>query len=147
MNEAAITQYIAATFDGVDIVRPELHGGPEIAFGDTFFIYNPRRDLPPERQFPFATIVTKDYGDFDQASNLNRPGIFRLNIGLSRKSYQALFGAQADADYDFAALDQLLPHPLYGPQSWVCILNPSAATFETLQPLLTEAYQRAVSRT
>jgi hypothetical protein len=30
--------------------------------------------------------------------------------------------------------------------SWVCVLNPSPATFETIKPLLAEAYQRAVSR-
>jgi hypothetical protein len=48
--------------------------------------------------------------------------------------------------HDFTALDQLLPHPVYAPQSWVCVLNPSAATFEAVRPLLAEAYQLAVSR-
>lgn len=155
MNEAAITNYIATTFTGVDIVRPEERGGPEIAWGDTFFIYDPQRDLAPNLQLPFATIVTKDYDDFDRASNLNRPAIFRLNIGLSRNTYSSLFGSQPSAPdmgevvatgHDFTALDQLLPHPVYAHQSWVCVLNPGPDTFQTLHPLLAEAYDRAVKR-
>ena len=36
--------------------------------------------LDPEKHWPnFATMVWTD--DFDQASDLSRPGIFRLNIG------------------------------------------------------------------
>jgi hypothetical protein len=157
MDEAAITQYITDTFDGVDVVVASRDAGsPEVAWGDTFFSYDPGRDLPPDRRFPFATIVTKDYGDFDSASNLNRPSVFRLNIGVSRQTYRSLFGAPAassDADeggesgYDFTALDQLLPHPVYGRMYWVCILNPGAATFEAVvQPLLAEAYELAVSK-
>ena len=78
--------------------------------------------------------------------------MFRLNIGLSRETFQALFGhppgGQPDpgAGYDFAALDRLMPHPVYAPQSWVCVLNPSAETFEAVRPLLAEAYERAVRR-
>lgn len=155
MDEASITQYITDTFAGVDVVKPETSGGPEIAWGDTFFIYDPHRNLETHRRFPFATIVTKDYGDFDRASNLNRPGVFRLNIGVSKETYRSLFGRQAappaaagmaDTGHDFTVLDQLLPHPVYAPQSWVCVLNPSAATFQEIRPLLTEAYDLAVSR-
>ena len=155
MDEASITQYITDTFAGVDVVKPETSGGPEIAWGDTFFIYDPDRNLEPHRRFPFATIVTKDYGDFDRASNLNRPGVFRLNIGVSKETYRSLFGrhpappgaaGMADTRHDFTALDQLLPHPVYAPQSWVCVLNPSDATFQKIRPLLAEAYDLAVSR-
>jgi len=39
-----------------------------------------------------------------------------------------------------------MPHPVYGRNHWVCVLNPSEATFETLKPLLREAYDRAVER-
>jgi hypothetical protein len=155
MDEAAITQYITDTFAGVDVVKPETSGGPEIAWGDTFFIYDPHRNLEAQRRFPFATIVTKDYGDFDRASNLNRPGVFRLNIGVGKETYRSLFGQQpapaaaagmVDTGHDFTALDQLLPHPVYAPQSWVCVLNPSDATFQKIRPLLAEAYDLAVSR-
>ncbi len=145
MDEASIRQYIATTFGGVDIdVASEASGAPEMAWGDTFFIYDPERNLEGARRFPFATIVTKDYGDFDNASNLNRPGVFRLNIGLTKETHDSLFGAEGD--YDFTALDQLLPHPVYGRNHWVCVLNPSDSTFESLKPLLEEAYGVAVKR-
>ena len=85
MDEASITRYIADTFAGVDVVVASCEtGAPEVAWGDTFFSYDPDRDLEPKHRLPFATIVTKDYGDFDRASNLNRPGVFRLNIGVSK---------------------------------------------------------------
>ena len=151
MDQAAIIQYIADTFAGVDVVTA-TEGIPA---GDTFFIYDPDRNLEPKHQRPFATIVTKDYGDFDRASNLNRPEVFRLNIGVSRDTYRSLFGPQpsppgvngvVDSGHDFTALDQLLPHPVYAPQSWVCVLNPSAETFQTLRPLLDDAYALAVGR-
>jgi hypothetical protein len=151
MDQDSIIRYIVDTFAGVEVVT----GTDGIAAGDTFFMYDPDRKLDPKQRFPFATIVTKDYGDFDCASNLNRPGVFRLNIGVSRDTYRSLFGPQpsppaaggvVDTGHDFTALDRLLPHPVYAPQSWVCVLNPSAETFETVQPLLAEAYERAVKR-
>ena len=156
MDEASITQYVTDSFEGVNVVVASREAGsPEIAWGDTFFIYDPDRQLPPAGQFPFATLVTQDYGDFDCASQLNRPGIFRLNIGVSKETYRSLFGPQpsppaaggvVETGHDFTALDQLLPHPVYAPQSWVCVLNPSAATFQSVRPLLAEAYRLAVGR-
>jgi len=145
MDQAAITRFISTTFAGVDIViGSEEAGSPEIAWGDTFFIYDPHRTLEGSRQFPFATIVTKDYGDFDNASNLDRPDVFRLNIGVSKDTYASLL--DTGAEHDFTALDQLMPHPVYGRNHWVCVLNPSEATFDTLKPLLRDAYDRAVER-
>jgi len=145
MDQAAITSYITTTFSGVDAqVGSEATGAPEIAWGDTFFIYDPDRDMEGAGRFPFATIVTKDYGEFDDASDLDRPGVFRLNIGLSEETYERQVAA--GAEHDFTALDRLMPHPVYGTNHWVCVLNPSEATFETLKPLLEEAYGRAVRR-
>ena len=145
MDEAAITQHIATTFAGVDVVvASEEAGAPEVAWGDTFFIYDPDRILEGSRQFPFATIVTQDYGDFDNASDLNRSGVFRLNIGISKETYQSLFGP--GGEYDFGALDRLMPHPVYGGNHWVCVLNPSESTFDAVRPLLTEAHDIAVKR-
>ena len=148
MDQDAIIQYVADTFAGIEVMRPT--DGP--GAGDTFFYYDPQHNLDPTRQFPFATIVTKDYGDFDNASQLNRPHVFRLNIGVSRDTFRALFGAAPGAEsdrnaaYDYAALDRLLPHPVYAPQSWVCVLNPSTDTFDAVKPLLAEAYARAATR-
>ena len=137
MDEDSITQYIIDTFDGVDFV---------VASGDTFFFYD------PDHKFPFATLITKD-NDYDRFSNLDRPSIFRLNIGVSKSTYRSLFntqsapaGADADSGYDFTAIDQLMPHPVYGRMYWVCVLNPSATTFQAIQPLLAEAYDLSVQK-
>jgi hypothetical protein len=145
VDQEAIRRHVTETFPGVDVqIGSQEAGSPEIAWGDTFFIYDPGRILEGSRQFPFATIVAKDYGDFDNASNLDRPGVFRLNIGLSKETYASLF--QAGAEHDFTAIDQLVPHPVYGRNHWVSVLNPSDATFAALQPLLREAYDRAAAR-
>jgi hypothetical protein len=136
MEQAAISGYIADTFDGVDVVTAD---------GNAFYFYEPGGEVPPDHRFPFATLVTNDL--YDQFSNLDRAGVFRLNVGVSRQTYEGLFGAKAApsaADYDFTALDTIMPHPVYGDMFWVCVLNPSAETFETVKPLLAEAYGRAV---
>jgi hypothetical protein len=146
LDDAAIRAYIAETCPGTNVVIAK----EGIAAGDTFFIYDPDRDLPDKQQFPFATLVTKDYGDFDNASDLNREGVFRLNVGVSRETFRSLFSDGGsggdDGSHDFTALDRLLPHPVYAPQSWVCVLNPSAETFERVKSLLREAYELAVAR-
>ena len=145
MDEGEITQYIRNSLAGVDVVvASQENGAPEIAWGDSFFIYDPNRDLDEPHRFPFATIVTQDYGGFDELSDLDRPGVFRLNIGVSKETYASLF--PDDDQYDFAALDRLMPHPVYGRNHFVCVLNPSAATFESVKPLLAEAHQIAVRR-
>jgi hypothetical protein len=95
MNEAAIIDRIGH-LEGVDVVTATVESGaPEVAWGDTFFIYDPDHALTGAQQFPFATLVTKDYGAFDSASNLNRPGVFRLNVGVSAKVYESLFATGA----------------------------------------------------
>lgn len=122
MDQEAIIQYITDTFTGIEVLRPT--DGP--GAGDTFVFYDPQHNLDPAHRQPFATIVTKDYGGFDDASHLNRPDVFRLNIGVSRDTFRALFGPASSAEsdqstaYDFAALDRLMPHPVYAPQSFAC---------------------------
>jgi hypothetical protein len=131
----AIIQYVSETFDGVEVMRPSDGPGAD----DVFFIHE--KDT---RQFPFATIVTKNYTGFDDQSQLDRPGVFRLNVGVSRDTFRRLF--PTDTEHDYAALDVLMPHPVYAPQSFVSVLNPSDATFETVKPLLAEAYSNALKR-
>ena len=141
MDSDAITQEIVAMFDGVDVVE---------ASGDWFFFHDPGRNLPPDRRFPFATLVTGDH--YDAFSNLDRPGVFRLNVGVSPATFRAsIETASADAEtaafgYDFIALDRIMPHPVYGTMFWLCVLNPSAATFARMRPLIAEAYERAANR-
>ncbi len=132
MDESSVVDYIMKTFPGVETTT---------AFGYTFFFYQ------SERILPFATLISSDQ-DHDRISNLDRPGVFRLNIGISKQTFQALFGtARVDIDrYDFTALDVIMPHPDYEPQSFVCVLSPSEATFEKVRLLLAEAYEIAVRR-
>src|SRR5438132_971171 len=111
IDQTSIIRYLTDTFEGVDfVVASEEAGSPEIAWGDTFFFYNPR-DIDPDHRFPFATIVTKDYGDFDSYSQLNRPGVFRLNIGLDKNLYQSMFDASSEVatSYDFTTLSHRIP--------------------------------------
>jgi hypothetical protein len=101
---------------------------------------------------PFATIVTNDYDGFDTSSDLHRPEAFRLNIAVGRTSFEELVGyppaahAEHGAGFDYAALDRLLPHPVYAPQGWVSILNPGDATGAQVRTLLVQAHARAVER-
>ena len=124
-----ITRHIVATFPDVDIVT---------AGGGTFFSIDPVKHWPN-----FATLVTTD--EFDASSNLSRPDVFRLNIGVSRETFERLVGSPADPDY--TAFDRLLPHPVYARQRWLCILNPSESTFESVvKPLLAEAHDRLAAQ-
>jgi hypothetical protein len=105
------------------------------AMGATFFSCD-------ESSWPnFATLVTTDEHDTTPVSNLGRPGVFRLNISLSRERFAELVGGQHDPD--FAALDTLMPHPVYAAHHWACILNPSNETFDrVITPLLDDAHDR-----
>lgn len=77
--------------------------------------------------------------------------MFRLNIGITGATYRSLFGSESadtgEGDgLDYTVIDRLLPHPVYGRASWICVLNPSETTLQELRPLLTEAYDLAVSK-
>ncbi|WP_344164026.1 DUF6194 family protein [Kribbella yunnanensis] len=118
---------------------------------DLFYLYDPAADLPPERQQPFATIVTGDH--YEQVSRLDEPGAWRLNLGLTKATYTSLFGSpptERDADWvlasghDYAARDLLMPHPFYASQYWVAIVSPS--TLAPLLPLITEAHDFAARK-
>ncbi len=91
----------------------------------------------------FVTIVTTD--EHDTASSLSRPGFFRLNIGVSRATFQRVAGGAAEPD--FTAADRIVPHPVYAAQHWISVVNPTGATLETVVlPLLDEAYERLAAR-
>ncbi|WP_406237909.1 DUF6194 family protein [Nocardia sp. NBC_01009] len=139
MDADEVKRYIGEKFEGV-VVSGYL--------GDSFFIYDPNRDLPAKRQIPFATIVTGD--NYDTVSALDHEDAYRLNISLTKDTFTAMFGqvptrrdenGTLATDYDYAARDQLMPHPTYGAQHWVCVVNPSDETFDAIEPLLAEAYR------
>lgn len=143
LDERAIARHIRERFDGIV---------PVDAWGETSFFYNPGRALP--RGVYFATLKSRD-GANDRASRLDRPGVFRLNVGIGRATYRSLFGALparpaaggvVDTGHDFSALDVLMPHPVYGWMAWVGVLNPGAETFARIEPLLVEAHALAAER-
>lgn len=130
---------------------PNVH--PVSAWGEKSFFLNPEKKL--KRGTYFATLKEKD-GDNDRASNIDREGIFRLNIGISKSSFLSLFatlpqrpkkGGVIEGDYRFEAIDQIQPHPVYGWMAWICVLNPSLSTFDKCKPLLKDAYQKAAKLT
>jgi hypothetical protein len=130
-DSEAITRTILERYPDTDLVT---------ALGATFF------SLDPEKHWPnFATIVTTDEHDEGTPSNLARAGVFRLNIGVSRPTFELLVGSMAEPDY--AAFDRLLPHPVYARQLWISILNPSEATFrDVVLPLVAEAHDRVAAQ-
>jgi hypothetical protein len=132
MDESAMVDYITATFPGVET---------STAFGYTFFFYR------SDHRLPFATIASSD-NEYDRVSNLDRPEVYRLNLGVSQETFTSLFGApRVDVgDYDFTTLDTIMPHPDYAAQYFICVLSPSAATFERLRSMLAEAYEIARRR-
>src|SRR5262249_53495337 len=112
MDEAPIIASITEPLGGVDVAHSS---------GNPFFFYAPGRDLPPDHRFPFATLVTND--SYDTASNLSRPSVFRLNVGVSKQTFRSLFGSPPVEGHDYTALDRIMPHPVYGKMYWVCVLN------------------------
>ena len=132
MDESAVIDYIMKTFPKVETVTE---------YGYDMFFYR------SDRKLSFATMISSDY-DYDHVSNLNRPGVYRLNIGVSKQTFQSLFGTdQVNVnDYDFTALDVIMPHPEYAQYHFICVLSPSDETFEEIRPLLAEAYDIAARR-
>ena len=138
-----IASYITNTYSGLK---------PKHKWGETSFFYNPDGSRP--HGVYFATIKEKD-GENDKASYLDREGIYRLNFGITETSFLNLFavkpsrppkGGIIDGDYDFSALNMLIPHPVYGWMKWVCVLNPDQKTFDSLKPLMDESYQAAIQK-
>src|SRR6266487_1759159 len=132
MNESAVIDYIMKTFPDVETTN---------AYGYDMFFYK------SDRKLSFVTLISSDY-DYDPISNLNRPGVYRLNIGVSKPMFQSLFGTDEVnlKDYDFTALDVIMPHPEYAQYHFICVLSPSEETFEEIRPLLAEAYDIAARR-
>ena len=133
-DSASIVQYITETYPETDVLES----------GGTWFF-----SFDPERHFPnYATIVTNN--DYDEGSDLDREGVYRLNLGLTRATFERLVGDALDPAApppDYAALDTLLPHPTYAAQLWVSILNPSAAIFRgVVIPLSAEAHDRLAAQ-
>lgn len=140
MPRATVLDYLGS-FPGTDILRTS---------GADFFYYDPQRDVPHDKRQPFATVITAD--DYDHASNLAQRGAYRVNMGVSRETYRSLFGSEpawgkdggpVATGHDFTRLDTFLPHPIYAPMGWICIVCPSESRWPTVQDHLREAHALA----
>jgi len=133
-------------FPGALVLAP-AEGGPhpEIAWGDYFFYYAPDGVVPQNIQ-PYATIVTKDYPD-DASSRLG-DGRWRVNIHVGTTAFESLLGVtpQDAATGDAAAIDTVIPHPVYGALGWVSVINPGERTMPTVLDLLHRAHDDARAR-
>ncbi|MFC4604901.1 DUF6194 family protein [Rhodococcus kronopolitis] len=91
-------------------------------------------------------------GGESRRGELNRPGVFRLNISVGRERFRDLVGhppaarAAHHGEFDYRALDTVLPHPAYAAQSWVSILNPGESSTDRVRSLLVESHERSASR-
>ncbi|MGH2445466.1 MAG: DUF6194 family protein [Candidatus Limnocylindria bacterium] len=99
-----------------------------------------------EKHWPnFATVVWTDEHDEGAPSDLARPGVYRVNVGVDRATFTRLVGSLENPDY--AAFDRYVPHPVYAKQRWIAILNPSHATVRaTLLPLISQGHDRLAAR-
>lgn len=147
---------IISFVDGLDgVLTQRAHSGdgsPEIAWGDTFFYYDPDGVVPSTTQ-PFATIVTKNYPG-DETSRLERPGVFRVNMAAGKEEFIAHVGrAPRDADPDVDAdapgpdaLDAVIAHPVYGSLGWLAVNSPGPTTASEVRRLLEQAHHLARAR-
>lgn len=127
---------------------------PKESWGETSLFYNPGNVLPNGVYF---CTLKRHNGENDQASDLDRQGVFRVSIGLNPKTYTRLFGPKparpakggvivTDLVYDFTQLNELMPHPIYAWMGWAQILCPTHEKLESIFPLIEEAHWRAVSK-
>ncbi|WP_135451793.1 DUF6194 family protein [Mycobacterium sp. DL99] len=135
-------------FDGVFELAPTAGSPfPQIAWGDHFFYFAPNGQVP-QREQPYATIVTKNYPD-DTSCDLDQPGRSRLNIHVGRSAFIEVVGADPRVEstaVDFTAVDTVLPHPVYRAQGWISIINPGAHTQALAVNLLGRAHDAARRR-
>ncbi len=108
MSPDQLESSLLASYGGVNPIR---------ACGERSYFYNPVGLL--KRGVYFATVREAD-GPNDRASNLDRAGIFRLNIGIGKVAYRNHFGETparppkggvVALGVDFTELDTLPPPP------------------------------------
>jgi hypothetical protein len=128
MNQQAVESFVA----GLENVQREDN------FGYAFFF------VGEDHRLPFVSISDSD-NEYDRVSNLDREGVFRLNIGVSKTSFDSLFPDSGAGEIDYTVLDVFLPHPEYARQHFICILNPDAKAEATRQYIL-EAHSLAAAR-
>ncbi|MBZ0294866.1 MAG: DUF6194 family protein [Anaerolineae bacterium] len=129
MNQLEVEAFVA----DLDNVQREEN------FGYSFFF------VGDDHRLPFVSLSDSD-NEFDNVSNLNREGVFRINIGVSKERFESLLADSDSEDIDYSILNVFLPHPHYAKQHFVCILNPSQGNIEVTKNLIIEAHSIAASR-
>jgi len=107
-------------------------------FGYRFFCY------ATDQMWPFISLIESD-NEHDRVSNLNRDGVFRLNIGVSRDTFKALF-PEKKQDWDYAELNKFMPHHEYAVYHFICVLNPTGSVLTQTLQFIDEAYALAKRR-
>jgi hypothetical protein len=99
-------------------------------------------------------LSKKIMGDNDKSSELDRPGIYRLRIGISKESYDRQFcprpkrpckGSIVGTGHHSAEVNVLMSNPIYECMSWMHVLSPEKSIFESIFPLIAEAYSNSVT--
>lgn len=129
MNQAEVEAFVAA----LENVQREDN------FGYAFFF------VGDDHRLSFLTIANTD-NEYDNVSNLNRDGVFRINMGVSKETFKSLVGDPGVEAVDYSALDVFLPHPEYARQHYICILNPTGENVEKTKKLIIEAHSIAAAR-
>jgi hypothetical protein len=119
-------------------------------YSERSLFYNPDSLLP--KGIYFATFKSQN-GPNDKASDLDRENVYRFNFGMSKNSYEKLFGVKpkrplkggvVNTGHDFTKLNTLTPHPIYAWLSWVAILNPNQSEINKLTLYLDESYNNVL---
>lgn len=148
---------ISASVEPEEILNDLLGLDPSVQleryYGERSAFYNPNREAP--LGVIFASVKEQD-GPNDKRSNLSRPGVYRLALGLRPDSFRDLFGdvpsrpAKGEVvsvgRFDPSRLNELTPHPVYAWMSWVQILSPTRERFDSVRPLIDEALTLARDR-
>lgn len=134
MTADEISRYVES-FGGVLTTHPTPgDGSPEAALGDLFFYYAGREG--PERS------TVRDRGD----QRLPRGAIIKARVrGLPGSNIDARRRGQSENE-DPGRRDEVLPHPVYGPLGWVCIVQAGPRASEELRALLHDAHGAARRR-
>jgi len=131
-------------------VRPTAP--PELAWGDSFFFYDPEGDEPEDQRLPFATIVTQDYDGFDMASKPQPPRDLPSELGGSAGfAFGQLVGyppaptcRRTRGTSTTASWTAFSHIPCTPAQAWVSILKPERQDERIGRAsLIVEAHRRA----
>jgi hypothetical protein len=99
-----------------------------------------------DQRIPFVSIADSD-NEHDNDSDLDREGVFRVNIGVKKETFVKLVGELDQEHVDYTALNTFMPHPHYAKQFYVCILNPQGDNMQRTKDLIEEAHGIAEYRT